>query len=64
MQPSGGGKRFDPGRALRAALCSGGRRIHVEQSDDGVRLRCRIGTRLREVARIPADAGSSMVALL
>ena len=64
MEPSDGGKRFDPGRALRAALCSGGRRIHVEQSDDGVRLRCRIGTSLREVARIPAAAGNKMVALL
>jgi HD-GYP domain-containing protein (c-di-GMP phosphodiesterase class II) len=64
MRSATGGKRFDPGRALRAALCSGGRRIHVEQSDDGVRLRCRVGTSLREVARIPADAGRSMVALL
>jgi HD-GYP domain-containing protein (c-di-GMP phosphodiesterase class II) len=64
MQSAEGGKRFDPGRALRAALCSGGRRIHVEQSEDGVRLRCRIGTGLREVARIPSDAGRSMVALL
>jgi HD-GYP domain-containing protein (c-di-GMP phosphodiesterase class II) len=64
MEPAAGDRRFDPGRALRAALCSGGRRIHVEQSGEGVRLRCRVGTKLREVARIPPEAGSSMVALL
>jgi HD-GYP domain-containing protein (c-di-GMP phosphodiesterase class II) len=54
----------DPGPALRAALCSGGRRIHVEVTDDGVRLRIRVGSRLREIAHLPSDGGHAMVRLL
>ena len=57
-------RRVDPGPALRAALCSGGRRIHVEVTEDGVRLRIRVGSRLREIARVPPDGGHAMVRLL
>jgi len=57
-------RRTDPGRALRAALCSGGRRIHVDVTDDGVRLRIRVGSRLREIAHLPSDGGHAMVRLL
>jgi len=57
-------RRTDPGPALRAALCSGGRRIHVEVTDGGVRLRIRVGSRLREIAHLPSEGGHAMVRLL